>query len=419
MVSRSLLFGAAAIAANDMWAVGYTAGYRLTPMRPLVEHFDGTSWSVVATPTLKQASSFAGVAAVASNDVWAVGVVWDGGSTGSQPLIEHWDGTSWSVVAGPKLPPNSSLSGVTAPAANNAWVVGTTAGSSNALVEHWDGKSWKIVSSRTFTDVLVSTIAADASTDVWAFGASITTGNPEALHFNGTTWTAMPVATSGGVVFKVGGLTALSPTDVWAAGGITAPDHVPLVPAAEHWDGTSWSLVSVPNPNPGAIYYDITLSGIAAIAAHDIWAVGSFANANNVEQTLTEHWDGTSWSIIPTPTDGFGFLKAVSARSDGTVVAVGYTSANVPLIYQNAASAPKAPTLAAQVTTTATPATASTTTLPASPLNAAAVDQVFAATVKADPLPLGLARPRARAHQAADPGARDLFPGDIRWWDRA
>jgi hypothetical protein len=129
-------------------------------------------------------------------------------------------------------------------------------------------------------------------------------------------------------------------------------------------------LVSAPNPNPGAIYYDITLSGIAAIAADDIWAVGSFADANNKEQTLTEHWDGTSWSIIPSPTAGF--LKAVSARSDGTVVAVGYTAAYLPLIYQNAASAPK----------TATTVAAPNTTLLA-PLDAAAVDQFVAAAGKA------------------------------------
>jgi len=267
LVRGSRLFGAAAIASNDMWAVGYTAGYGAVRPRALTEHFDGTSWSVV--PNSLPGDPLVSVAAAASNDVWAVG---------TPPFIAHWDGTSWSVVASPTLPPNSSLSAVTAPAANNAWVVGTTSGSSNAVVEHWNGKRWSLVSSPAFTNVLVSTISADSSTDVWAFGASTTTGNPEALHFNGTTWTAMPVATSG-VVFKVGGLTALSPTDVWAAGGITAPDHVPLVPAAEHWDGTRWSLVSAPNPNPGAIYYDITLSGIAAIAANDIWAVGSFPDA--------------------------------------------------------------------------------------------------------------------------------------------
>jgi hypothetical protein len=402
-IPRSELLGAAAIAANDMWAVGFIGPHYLQRTQALVEHFDGTSWNVVRNAL--PADPLVSIAAAASTDVWAVGS--PGFARDSPtPFIAHWDGTSWSVVTSPKLPPNSSLSAVTVSAANSAWVVGNTSGSSNAVVEHWDGTRWRLVSSPAFKNVLVNSISADSSTDVWAFGANTTTGNPEALHFNGTKWTAMPAATSGGV-FKVGGLTALSPTDVWAAGGITTPDHVPLVPAAEHWDGTSWSLVSVPNPNPGAIYYDITLSGIAAIAANDIWAVGSFntwPNGNDIH-TLTEHWDGTSWSIIPSPTAGF--LKAVSARSDGTVVAVGFTTLPVPLIYQNAASAPKTPTAVG----------APTSTMPA-PLDAAAVDQLFAAAIAANQ-PLSFSGHSARAHKVAANGALGVLPWDIGSWVRA
>ena len=41
------------------------------------------------------ASSLYGVAVVSGTDVWAVGSV-SGGE--GKPLIEHWDGTSWAVV---------------------------------------------------------------------------------------------------------------------------------------------------------------------------------------------------------------------------------------------------------------------------------------------------------------------------------
>jgi hypothetical protein len=88
-----------------------------------------------------------------------------------------------------------------------------------------------------------------------------------------------------------------------------------------------------------------------------------------------------------------GFLKAVSAHSDGTVVAVGYTKLYVPFIYQNAASAPEAPTPAAPVTTTATLTAVPTTMMLATPLDAAAVDQLLAATGPADkPLSFRLVR---------------------------
>ena len=65
---------------------------------------------------------------------------------------------------------------------------------------------------------------------------------------------------------------------------------------------------------------------MAAVSANDIWAVGAFVDPNlNANQTLTEHWDGTSWSVIPSPnaTTGNNVLTGVTALSTGDVVAVG------------------------------------------------------------------------------------------------
>jgi hypothetical protein len=70
-ISNSSLDAAAIIADNDIWAVGFI-GAGNGPFQTLAEHFDGTSWSVVSTPSGNAA--FFGVAGAASNDVWAVGV---------------------------------------------------------------------------------------------------------------------------------------------------------------------------------------------------------------------------------------------------------------------------------------------------------------------------------------------------------
>ena len=70
--------------------------------------------------------------------------------TGSQPLIEHWDGTSWSVVSSPNLTQGGFLSAVTAISTNNVWAVGEDDNLSVDLVEHWDGTSWSVVSSPAF-----------------------------------------------------------------------------------------------------------------------------------------------------------------------------------------------------------------------------------------------------------------------------
>ena len=56
------------------------------------------------------------------------------------------------------------------------------------------------------------------------------------------------------------------------------------------------SLVLVPSPQVSSG----SLAGAAAIAANDIWAVGNFRISNGA-QTLAEHFNGTSWSVVPTP----------------------------------------------------------------------------------------------------------------------
>jgi hypothetical protein len=170
------------------------------------------------------------------------------------------------------------------------------------LVEHWDGTSWSVVSSPAFKGSLdvIYGVSADASNDVWVVG------NPGLiLHFNGTSWsrTVLPPARYGGpALFAV---TALSPSNVRAVGMVRPSSAFEWRPLTEHWNGTSWSQVSSPDPNQKIGY---NLRGIAAISASDIWAAGT---------TGIENWNGTSWSIVSS-TGGSG----VAALSDGTVVVV-------------------------------------------------------------------------------------------------
>jgi hypothetical protein len=387
VIDGSELFSAAVIASNDRWAVGFVAvnGARQT----FAEHFNGTSWSVVPTPSLKGPSGaeLDSVSGVASNDVWAVGIKNESGKDFGTSLIEHWNGTSWSEVASPVLKNGGYLSGVAAVSSNDVWAVGAEFGSTPGLVEHWNGTSWSTVSSPAFANVGFFSppeqpISADASNDVWAVGVDQTTAGPAALHWNGQTWSVVPVAVTR---FGFSSVTALSPTDVWGAGGAATGEPLDTnVPAIVHWDGTSWKGVATPNPNPGS-RNSSGITGIAAISANDIWAVGPIgSNA----QPLTEHWDGTSWSIVASPNaKATSSLIGVTARGDGTVVAVGFqvsSKASTGLIMQNAASAPKTAPLAAARTAPVRTAgrTAAAPTVPA-PLDGAAVDQLFAVDAQA------------------------------------
>jgi hypothetical protein len=301
-------------------------------------------------------------------------------------LIEHWNGTSWSIdTTGPEIE-GEGLSAVAVVSSNNAWAVGS-------VIEHWNGTSWS-----TFTNAGgLSAISADSANDIWAIGGL------NILHFDGTNWTA--VASHPNV--DATSVTALSPTNVWVVGTVSIffNHRTHSKPAIEHWDGTSWSLVPSPNPNqlPNE---DSFLRGIAAISANDMWAVGQQDSSGISPATLTEHWNGTSWKIIGSPNPGnfSNGLFGVTALSDGTVAAVGFQQDKgfdkQPLILQHSwrddqrsAQGPAAPT-------TAMPAT----------LDAAVVDQLFASAPAKVDQPLPLAGHGSRAHELALDGDLDLLP---------
>ena len=65
-----------------------------------------------------------------------------------------------------------------------------------------------------------------------------------------------------------------------------------------HWDGTAWAIVTTPSLGTVSL-----LSGVAAIATNDVWAVGN-TRVGTANQTLTMHYDGTSWSIVPSANTG-------------------------------------------------------------------------------------------------------------------
>jgi hypothetical protein len=52
------------------------------------------------------------------------------------------------------------------------------------------------------------------------------------------------------------------------------------------------------------------LHKIAVVGKDNIWAVGGVNGA-----TLIQHWDGTSWTVVPSPNRGNGDLFEMSSES--------------------------------------------------------------------------------------------------------
>src|SRR5581483_3103344 len=93
-------------------------------------------------------------------------------------------------------------------------------------------------------------------------------------------------------------------TDIWAVGEFNPgvpPTETGRRTLAEHWDGTAWRIV--PTPNPSWTGLDLaTLEAADKVATNDVWAVGFSEDFGSLAiRTLTEHWDGTRWIIVPSP----------------------------------------------------------------------------------------------------------------------
>ena len=87
----------------------------------------GAAWQIIASPNGSgQVNELHSVSALAENDVWAAGVSYNTERTLGSTLIEHWNGSRWSVVPSPN--PSSSvnmINAVAAVSANDVWAVGT------------------------------------------------------------------------------------------------------------------------------------------------------------------------------------------------------------------------------------------------------------------------------------------------------
>ncbi|HKP51217.1 MAG TPA: S-layer homology domain-containing protein [Chloroflexia bacterium] len=351
--------GVAAVNASDVWAVGYSYDNSSRELA-LVQRWNGSSWSVVPAPQPGQSSRLKGVSAISANDVWAVGY-YAGSST--QTLIERWNGTQWDVIPSPPTGACSSyLQAVAAIAPNDVWAVGyylLCDSTPQTLTMHWNGSQWTMVNSPNIGSLTnrLNGVAALSSGDVWAVGEYVVGSDgvvPMALHWNGASWSSMSMPQPGGYANNLFGVTAISANDVWAV-GYSYNDQGSTQTLIEHWNGAAWSIVTSPNPGTSR------LRGVSALTASDVWAVGDFTN-----QPLALHWDGAQWGVVPSPSVGPSYLTAVDMVSANDVWAVGnyYIGGSISqtLVERYGGSGCPTPTSIATATSTPSAGTTQTTT---------------------------------------------------------
>jgi hypothetical protein len=299
----------------------------------LIEHWNGSSWSIVSSPNVGTFNDLEGVARVPGTiQVWTVGTTLVGAF--HQPLIELWNGFSWSVIANPSVGSgDAGLGGVIAFSATNAWAVGSYTNSSNIpqpLIEHWNGSGWNVVPGPTpgtgGPGAGLSGVTAISANNIWAVGSTTDSSfitKTLVEHWNGVHWSVIPSAnpgTPGNILFSVTRVPGSA--KLWAVGYYFTSSTSSSQTLIEFWNGSNWSVVSSPFLGPA----QNSFSGVAAVAANNVWAVGNYIDSSGNQQTLIEQWNGSSWNIVASPMLGSPTLFSGITRVPGStqVWAVGF-----------------------------------------------------------------------------------------------
>ena len=309
------LTGVACVNADDCWAVGeYYTGPKGYTAQTLIEHDTGSGWTIVSSPTTG-AGDFdylAGVTCVSASECWAVGFF--GTSQTFQTLVERYDGTAWTIVTSPNAGANplfgnpNILTGVTCVGADDCWAVGYYY---NAyllnyvtLIEHYDGSGWTVASSPnapTLYDNYLYGVTCVSASDCWAVGEyyPAATGVRTLIEkYDGASWSLVTLSPNPatGLDSNLTGVACASAAECWAVGesftvGATWQTLI------EQYDGMAWTVVNSPN---GSSLDDNFLRGVTCASTADCWAVG-VDNNGTADVTLIEQDTGSGWAIATSP----------------------------------------------------------------------------------------------------------------------
>jgi hypothetical protein len=282
---------------DDVWAVGERGVPGSDSTSAMIQHWNGSKWTLVPNPVaLQKTSGVTAVSALAADDVWAA--AW--GSI-SGYVFEHWNGAKWTLVPGAKVA-TPTINGLTAISEDNVWAVGQY-GDSVPLIEHWNGRQWSTMPAHDEANIggaSLSTLAALAANNIWATGCNDygTNVNDFLDHWNGKTWS---LAAGTGDVGDgcIGDITAISDRNLWGVASVVNPYPSRI----ELWNGNMWSEDSSPFISGSKM-----VNAISGSASNNIWAVGSDCCGANEPGPLPnptpipiEHWNGKAWQLVLGP----------------------------------------------------------------------------------------------------------------------
>jgi hypothetical protein len=299
-------WGVSALSGHDAWAVGYQAD-----RSALTAHWDGAQWSIV--PSAQKGPGvniLTSVASMSSTDVWAVGAYYPAATLVGRTLIEHWNGTTWTVLPSPNDGSgDQQLRDVVALAKNDVWAVGVATRCASCptrtLVEHWDGNQWTLVPTiKLGTPAGLLGLAAKSVDRLWAVGYAGAASLVE--RWNGRRWRLVESPNDRSGRNQLWSATVVPGSrQVWAV-GLTVDDtdgpDPNLRPLIERWHPkrARWSIVSSPDPGDGS---EGALLSIASASRRGLWSVGYSVDSTG-SHALRVHRGMSGWNVVPGPAGG-------------------------------------------------------------------------------------------------------------------
>jgi hypothetical protein len=139
----------------------------------------------------------------------------------------------------------------------------------------------------------LNSVSCTATTACVAVGSYVNAGNTVTLaeRWNGTAWTKQATPNpAGGTEIALNGVSCTSVTNCLAVGSYF--DDSGIAPLAELWNGTKWTIKTVPLPTGGR---GGGFNGVSCVAAK-CTAVGFFADSANQNEALAESWNGSTFT---------------------------------------------------------------------------------------------------------------------------
>lgn len=337
--------------------------FRLSTLLALVSLLCGSlaaqSWKRQPSPSPGDVQSIVqDLAYIADDDIWAAGRTINTTGLFFRDLLLHYDGNLWSTVTAPEAKPLVAVDG-TGPA--DVWLA-----SDNKLWHH-DGSGWTdetsaipypVYSPPSFTPFFITDIVALAPDDVYVCGYKSTTfpvlyvlGN-WMIHWDGTSWSEISLPD------PYTDRNTLLSMDVWDPDNILAvgdgkDNALPFGGQLIQKVGGSWTIPALPAPVPPAgetLGSTSALRDVSYLGDGTAYAVGDYETRDAAgvptTHTMTYYWDGSAWTFeeAPASTDSAGNYTYVQGI-DGATRADAWTGSRPSLLQRASGTWTETPTV--------------------------------------------------------------------------